>query len=129
VGQHAIAHDGQPDRARRGVFGGIDPRPQLFAIARRSWDTIPEFFAFRNETRPTPPRVEPGVRAQGSGSLPSERRLVAATLARCYVCGVDGPVHRLTEHLREDHALSGRALGAALGAALAKSTMHATVTA
>jgi hypothetical protein len=65
------------------------------------------------------------MRASGSGTLPSARRLVAATLARCYVCGVDGPVHRLTEHLREDHALSGRALRAAL----AKSTVKATATA
>lgn len=44
-----------PRRDRAAVFGCIDPRPQLFAIAAARWDTLPEFFALRNETRPHAP--------------------------------------------------------------------------
>jgi hypothetical protein len=67
------------------------------------------------------------MRAAASGYPITARRLVAATLARCYVCKTDGPVHRLTEHMREDHALSGRALRAAL--AKSNTTEKASVSA
>jgi hypothetical protein len=65
------------------------------------------------------------VRATGSATLTPQTKLVAAVLATCHVCQAPGPIARLSEHLREDHALGGQALRAALG----KSTAHATVAA
>lgn len=40
----------------------------------------------------------------------STRRLAATMLARCHVCGVEGPAQRMAEHLREDHACAATEL-------------------